>query len=183
MNMNRIAKVSAAVALGLGLLGASLAADAASARSTAARSQSGGVGYSSASSKVIHLNTILVTRADVAGIAEPKAQAAYGRTAYLGSIQVTASDSAEARAAAASVKPGTVFLGAVVVTAKDSEEARYAVAQAAAQPGTAFLGTVEVTARDTKPAFVGKTVVALRRIGRNAMVSMISALAFVRVGG
>ena len=182
MNMNRIAKLSAAVALGLGLMGASLAADAASARSSVAKSQTGGSDYSS-SPKVIHLGTIVVTRADEAGTVKPKAHAAYGRTAYLGRVEVTAKDSAEARAVAASVKPGTAFLGEVVVTAKDSEQARYAAAQAAAQPGTAFLGTVEVTAKDTKPAFVGKTVVALRRIGRNAMVSMISALAFVRVGG
>lgn len=177
MNMNRIAKLSAAVALGLSLMGASLGADAAS----TAQSQTGGTRYTS--SKVIHLGKILVTRADEAGQSKPKAQPAYGRTAYLGRIQVTAEDSAEARAAAASVRPGSAFLGTVVVTARDSEEARYAAAQAAAQPATAFLGTVEVTAKDTKPAFVGKTVVALRRIGRNAMVSMISALAFVRVGG
>ena len=179
MNMNRIAKLSAAVTLGLSLMGASLAADAASARSTAAQSQSGGSSY--VAGKVIHLGTIVVTPADAAGSAKP--ETAYGRTAYLGHIEVTTKDSTEARAVAASIKPGTAFLGEVVVSAKDSEEARYAAAQAAAQPGTAFLGIVEVTAKDTKPAFVGKTVVALRRIGHNAMVSMISALAFVRVGG
>ena len=182
MDMNRIAKLSVAVTLGLSLMGASLGADAASARSSAAKSQTGGSSYADGP-QVIHLGTILVTRADEARVASATTPRS-GRTAYLGRIQVSADDSTEARAAAATAsRAGTAFLGEVVVTPKDSEAVRYAAAQAAAQPGTAFLVTVEVTAKDTKPAFVGKTVVALRRIGRNAMVSMISALAFVRVGG
>ena len=181
MNMNRIVKLSAAVALGLSLMGASLAADAASAHSTAARSQTGG---SDAPDHVIHLGKIVVTRADQDSQPKSKSHAAYGRTAYLGRVQVTADDSAESRAAAATARAqGAVYLGTVVVTPMDSVDARYAAAQVAAQPGTAFLGTVEVTAKDSKPAFVGKTVVALRRLGRNAMVSMISALAFMRVAG
>ena len=182
MNMNRIAKLSAAVTLGLSLMGASLAADAASARSTAAQSQSGGTSY--ATDKVIHLGTITVTRADEAGVARPKARPAVSGTGFLGKVTVTADDTLEARAAAQTARQqGTVFLGEVVVTAKDSEEVRYAAARAAAQPGTVFLGTVLVSARDTKPAFVGKAVLAVRRLSHNAMVSMISALAFVRVGG
>jgi len=181
MNMNRIAKLSAAVTLGLSLMGASLGADAASASSTAAQSQTGG--SSQVARKVIHLKPMVVTRADEAGVAKPK-HPAYGRTAYLGTVTVTAADSLEARAAEQSAhQKGTLYLGDVVVTPKDSDEARYAAAQAAMQPGTVYLGTVEVTGRDTKPAFVGKAVMAMRRLSHNAMVSMISALAFVRVGG
>lgn len=181
MNMNRIAKLSAAVTLGLSLMGASLAADAASASSTAAQSQSGG--SSQVTRKVIHLKPIVVTRADEAGQPKPK-HTVYGRTAYLGTVTVTAADSQEARAAEQGAQQkGTMYLGDVVVTPKDSDEARYAAAQAAIQPGTLYLGTVEVTGRDTKPAFVGKAVMAMRRLSHNAMVSMISALAFVRVGG
>ena len=101
-----------------------------------------------------------------------------------GNWPYTAADSQEARAAEQGAQQkGTMYLGDVVVTPKDSDEARYAAAQAAIQPGTLYLGTVEVTGRDTKPAFVGKAVMAMRRLSHNAMVSMISALAFVRVGG
>ena len=125
MNIKRIAKLSAAVTLGLSLMAASLAADAASARSAAAHAQTGSSSHPS------------------------------GEVTNLGTITVTAADTLEARHSA----------------------------QIAAQPGTVFLGTVQVSGRDTKPAFVGKTVLALRRLGHNAMISMITALAFVRVGG
>jgi len=182
MNMNRIAKLSAAVTLGLGLLGGSLAADAASVHAATTRAEIGASPYTHG--KVINLGTIVVTRADLEGAPKVEARLSSGRTAFLGRIKVTADDTEEVRAAARVAREqGTMFLGAVTVTGADTAEARYAATQAASQPGTFFIGTVNVTARDTKPALVGAVVVAVRRLKSNATFSVISALVFERAGG
>jgi len=181
MNMNHIAKLSAAVALGLSLMGASLAADAASVRTSATRAETSASPYTQG--KVIHLGTIVVTRADEEGAPKAKAHPSYG-TRFLGRIKVTADDTEAARDAAVTARAqGTMFLGAVTVTAADSPDARYAATQAARQPGTLFLGTVVVTSRDTKPALVGELVAAVRRLQSRATFSVISALVFERAGG
>jgi hypothetical protein len=113
--MNTITKISTAVVLGLSLMGASLAADAASARAmtNAGHTQSGGTNYPRG--HVIQLGTIVVTPADQQG-----AKAIQKGTVYLGSISVTPADSAAARyAASLDMQSGTVFLGTVKVTARN----------------------------------------------------------------
>ena len=115
--MNTIAKISTAVALGLSLMGASVAADAASARPAvkAVQLQSGGVSYPRG--QVIQLGTITVTRADMEGARTAAHQAG---TVFLGSITVTPADSADARyALSATQHPGTVYLGTIQVTARN----------------------------------------------------------------
>jgi hypothetical protein len=113
--MNTITKISTAVDLGLSLMGASVAADAASARPAvkATQLQSGGASYPRG--HVIQLGTIVVTPAD-----QPGAKAAQKGTVYLGSISVTPADSAGARyATSLAQQSGTVFLGTVKVTARN----------------------------------------------------------------
>jgi hypothetical protein len=113
--MNTITKISTAVVLGLSLMGASLAADAASARpmTNAGHAQSGGASYPRG--HVIQLGTIVVTPADQQG-----AKAIQNGTVYLGSISVTPADSADARyAAKVAMQSNTVFLGTVKVTARN----------------------------------------------------------------
>ena len=106
--MNTITRFSTAVALGLGLLGASVAADAASARPAQQ-------GYPRG--QVVQLGTITVTRADMEG-ARPAAHQL--GTVFLGSITVTPTNSAAARYALnATERPGTVYLGTVKVTARN----------------------------------------------------------------
>ena len=92
MNTTRNLKLSAAVALGLSLMGASLAADAASAApGTKARQlQSGPAGYGPG--KVIHLGTITVTGDDTETARYAMAQADQSGTMYLGSVRVTPRD-------------------------------------------------------------------------------------------
>ena len=115
--MNTITKISTAVVLGLSLMGASVAADAASARpmTNAGYAQSGGVNYPRG--HVIQLGTITVTRADMEGARTGNRQ---DHTVFLGSITVTPADSADARyARSVAQRPGTVFLGTVTVTARN----------------------------------------------------------------
>jgi len=182
MNMNRIAKLSAAVTLGLGLMGMGVAADAANQHAATPRVETSASPYTHG--KVIRLGTIVVTRADMDGALKAKAHPSYGSMVFLGRIKVTADDTEEARAASrVARKQGTVFLGAVTVTGADTPETRYAAAQAASQPGTFFVGTVNVTSRDTKPALVGEVMAAVRRLKSNAAFSVISALVFERAGG
>jgi len=112
--MNTITKISTSVALGLSLLGASVAADAASARPAthAASTQTGGISYPRG--QVIQLGTITVTRADMEGTAHNQG------TVYLGSITVTPVDSAGVRYAFNPAEhPGSVYLGTVQVTARN----------------------------------------------------------------
>lgn len=151
--MNTITKISTAVALGLSLMGASVAADAASARpiANARHAQSGGVSYPRG--KVIQLGTITVTPADVEG-AHAKAKPEYG-TAYLGSI---------------------------VVTRADSTDARYAVSLAQ-RPGTAYLGTVTVTAKNHKLPVIGSVLAAIDSVGSRNLLTVLGALVFGRVAG
>jgi hypothetical protein len=105
--MNTITKISTAVALGLSLLGASVAADA----TGPAQPQSYSRGH------VIQLGTITVTRADMEGA---RSAARQDSTVFLGSITVTPADSAGARyALSAAERPGTVDLGTVQVTARN----------------------------------------------------------------
>ncbi|HEX2667947.1 MAG TPA: hypothetical protein VHP13_06190 [Gammaproteobacteria bacterium] len=169
--MNTTTKLSAAVALGLCLMGASLAADAASA-APAAKAQTTlttGAPSHGQARNVIHLGTIKVTAADAEGARQPKRN--YGSTAYLGRVEVTADDSAASRAAAATAaKQGAFYLGAVTVTNADSEDARVA-ANLADEPGTLYLGAVTVTARDAKAPVLG------------GVMAVISALVFARMGG
>jgi hypothetical protein len=177
------ARLSAAVALGLSLMGASLAADAASAAPTAKTHQIKSASVSGGQGKVIHLGTITVTRADMDGPHKSKGRAPYGSTAYLGKVNVTAQDTLEAHAAAASAKKqGALFLGTVMVTQEDSLDARYA-ASLANTPGTLYLGTVRVTARDAKAPVIGGVMAATHYLGPKAVLSMISALVFERAGG
>jgi len=183
--MNKsITRLSAAVLLGLGLMDASLAADAASAAPAAKAHmmQSGAAAYGQG--KVIHLGTITVTRADAEG-AKPKAKVrpSYGRTAYLGKLTVTAADSPVPRAAeAAAHKSGTLYLGTVTVTAEDSEQARYAAAEAE-QPGTMYLGSVRVTPRDAKAPVIGGVLAATHFLAPKTLLSVISTLVIDRAGG
>ena len=114
--MNTITKISTAVALGLSLLGASVAADAASARPAvkAEQLQSGGISYPRG--QVIQLGTITVTPADMEGT---RAAAHQHGSVFLGSITVTPADSADAGyASSVAQHPGTVYLGTVKVTAR-----------------------------------------------------------------
>jgi hypothetical protein len=115
--MNTITKISTAVALGLSLMGASAAADAASARpiAHAGQTQSGGVSYPRG--KVIQLGTITVTRADMEGAHTASQKQG---TVFLGSITVTPADSLDARyARSMAQRPGTIYLGTVTVTARN----------------------------------------------------------------
>ena len=113
--MNTLIKISTAVALGLSLLGASVAADAASARPAvkAKQLQTGGVSYPRG--QVIQLGTITVTRADVEGA---KSATYKQGTVYLGSITVTPAVGAR-YALNTAEHPGTVYLGTVQVTARN----------------------------------------------------------------
>ncbi len=114
--MNTLTKISTAVALGLSLLGTSVAADASARPAVKAEQlQTGGISYPRG--KVIQLGTITVTRADMEGAKS----AAHGQgTVFLGSITVTPADSAGARyALSAAERPGTVDLGTVRVTARN----------------------------------------------------------------
>lgn len=179
---NRIVKLSAAVLLGLGLMGASLAADAASAAPAAKARlmQSGPAGYGQG--KVIHLGTIKVTRADMEG-AKPKAKSRYGSSAFLGKVTVTAADSPMARAAAAAAsKDGTLYLGTITVTGDDTETARYAMAQAG-QSGTMYLGSVRVTPRDAKAPVIGGVLALTHYLAPKALLTVISTLVIDRAGG
>lgn len=114
--MNTIARISTAVTLGLSLMGASVAADVASARPAvkAAQLQSSGVSYPRG--QVIQLGTINVTRADMEGTRTAAHQAG---TVFLGKITVTPADSADARYALSATRPGTVYLGTIQVTARN----------------------------------------------------------------
>jgi hypothetical protein len=185
MTMNttiRFAKLSAAVALGLSLMGASLAADAASAApgTKAHQLQSGPAGYGQG--KVIHLGTIKVTRADMEG-AKPKAKPRYGSSAFLGKVTVTAADSPMARdAAAAARKDGTLYLGSITVTSDDTEAARYAMARAD-QSGTLYLGSVRVTPRDAKAPVVGGMLAVTHYLAPKTLLTVISTLVIGRAGG
>ena len=106
--MNTITKITTAAALGLSLLGASVAADAAPAAKASQQGYPRG--------HVIQLGTITVTRADMEGArsaAHPQA------TLYLGSITVTPADSTDARYALnAAERPGSIDIGTVKVTAR-----------------------------------------------------------------
>ncbi|HEY4127681.1 MAG TPA: hypothetical protein VGN70_06510 [Gammaproteobacteria bacterium] len=117
--MNSITKISTAVVLGLSLMGMNLAAEAASAQPAVKAARSQGSGVSHASGKVIHLGTIEVTPADVAGT--HAAKPGYG-TAYLGTIRVTPSDSSDVRyAVSAAQQSGAVYLGTVQVKAHNGK--------------------------------------------------------------
>ena len=180
---SRIVKLSAAVALGLSLMGASLAADAASAAPAAKARQIQTGARSYGQGHVIHLGTITVTRADMDGTRKGKGRSPYGSTAYLGKVNVTADDTLEARATARAAKQqGTLFLGSVVVTDADSEDARLA-ANLANTPGTLYLGSVRVTARDAKAPVIGGVMAATHFLGPKALLSVIGALVFERAGG
>jgi hypothetical protein len=149
--MNTIIKISTAVALGLSLMGASVAADAAAAHPAvkAQQLQNGGVSYPRG--QVIQLGTITVTRADVEG-----RKAAH--------------------------QDGTVFLGSIDVTPADSAEARYA--QSLAQrPGTIYLGTVQVTARSYKLPVIGALLAAIDSVGSRNLLTVVGALVFSRMAG
>jgi hypothetical protein len=114
--MNTITKISAAVTLGLSLMGANLAADAANARPAVQAEQSQGSGVSHPSGKVIQLGTITVTRADEQGARVANTSG----TLYLGSIQVTTADSIDSRyAASAAQQTGAVYLGGITVKARN----------------------------------------------------------------
>jgi hypothetical protein len=150
--MNTITKISTAIALGLSLMGASVAADAAAAHPAvkAEQLQSGGVSYPRG--RVIQLGTITVTRADVEG------------------------------ARKASHQDGTVFLGSINVTPADSADARYA--QSLAQrPGTVYLGTVQVTARNHKLPVIGALLAAIDSVGSRNLLTVVGALVFSRMAG
>ena len=113
--MNTITKISAAVTLGLSLMGMNLAADAASLRPAVKAEQLQGSGVSYPSGQVIQLGTITVTRADEEGARASKT----GGTVYLGSIQVTPADSSDARYAVRTAQQtGTIYLGSIQVKAK-----------------------------------------------------------------
>ncbi|HEY3858073.1 MAG TPA: hypothetical protein VGM47_00525 [Gammaproteobacteria bacterium] len=117
--MNSITKISAAVVLGLGLMGTTLAAEAASVNLAAKAAQSQGSGVSYSSGKVIHLGTIVVTPADAPGAHTAKHN--YG-TAFLGTIRVTPADSIDARyAVSVAQQPGAVYLGTVQVRAHNGK--------------------------------------------------------------
>jgi hypothetical protein len=153
--MNSITKISAAVVLGLGLMGANLAADAASVNPAAKAAQSQGSGVSYSSGKVIHLGTIVVTPTDVPGAHAAKAKPHYGSTAYLGVIRVTPSD---------------------------SSDVRYAVS-AAQQSGAVYLGTVQVKAHNGKLPVIGSLLALADSTSSRSMLTMVGALVFGRTGG
>ena len=164
MNTKTAATVAAALVLSLGF--APLRADAAA--------------VSHASGRVIHLGTIVVTPPKAA---KPVFSKIYGSTAFLGTIHVTAADSADARLAARYAKSrGAAFLGVVEVTREDSVDARYAQ-RLAAERGAAYLGSVQVA-----PVGFGlHTLAGLagleRRLADNAHFMVFGALAFNRAGG
>ena len=181
--MNTTTRLSTAVVLGLGLMGMSVAADAASARliASAAQVKSGGTSYSTG--KIIHLGTIVVTRADAEGAKAPKAKPSYS-TARIGEINVTAADSLEARVAVkAAQRQGSVYLGSISVTAADSTDVHYAVRDARQQPGTLFLGTVNVQAKSRRLPVIGTLVAAVDSTSSRSLLAAVGALVFTRPGG
>jgi hypothetical protein len=152
--MNRITKISTAVALGISLMGTGFAADAASTRPAvkAEQLQGSGVSYPG---KVIQLGTIVVTRADEAGAHAAAPKPNYG---------------------------STVFLGKIVVTPADSTDVRYAVS-VAERPGTVYLGTVKVKAHNGKLPVIGSLLAVADSTSSRNLLTMVGALVFGRVGG
>jgi len=156
--------VAAALALVLGTAGVVQAAGA------PAKPNAAALGH------VLMLGTIKVTAADAEG-AKPAHR--YGSTIYLGTVHVTPADSDAAHYAAhEAAKSGGVYLGNVQVTANDTEDARYAASLAAAQPNTVYLGIVRVT-----PSKLEAPILVGARLGRFAVLKIISTLAFGRAGG
>jgi hypothetical protein len=103
-----------------------------------------------------------------------------GSTAYLGTIQVTRQDTAEARLAERHAQgSGRVFLGTVEVTAEDSPDARFA----ANQSGSFYVGSIEVTQKDAKSPVISGLVAVRRFLGTAATLAMISTLVFARAWG
>ena len=178
MNMNCIAKVCATVALGLSLMGASLAADAASARTSATHAETSASPYTQG--KVIHLGTIVVTPPKAAQVDFSKTR---GSTAYLGTVKVTAADSAESRMAARAARSqGAMYLGVVQVGREDSLDARYAQ-RLAAERGGAYLGTVQVMPKGAEARTLAGLVMMGERLANNMRFVVLGTLAFDRAGG
>ena len=164
MNTKIAATIATALVLSLGF--APLCADAAA--------------VSHASGRVIHLGTIVVTPPKATKIDFSKTR---GSTVYLGKVDVTAADSADARLAARYAKSrGAAFLGVVEVTREDSVDARYAQ-RLAAERGAAYLGSVQVA----PVGFGRRTLAGLagleRRLADNTHFMVYGALAFNRAGG
>ena len=153
--MNRIAKLSTAAALGLSLMSASLAADAASARPAFNATQAENGGGHLGRGKVLQLGTIVVTSADAEGVKVVKIKPNYGSAAYLGRITVTPADSVDARYAANLAK----------------------------QPGVMFLGTIQVKARNGKLPVLGNLVAAMDSTRTRNLLAVVGALVFERAGG
>ena len=180
MNANVI-KLSAAVALGLGIVFTSLDAAAAMRAPQAKMRLMESGNQPSSKSKVIHLGTLHVTRADMEGTRKASAPARFGSTAFLGRVLVTPQDSSDARAAALLARrSGAVFLGSITVTADDSEDARFARAEAT-RPGSAYLGSIRVT--PAKNAFTYGLLAMERFVGAHPTLALIGTLVFERAGG
>jgi len=173
--MNTTTKLSTAIVLALGLLAVS-AAGAASARpmTHAAQAQTGTTSY--AAGKVIHLGTILVTRADAEGAQAPIAKPQAG-TVFLGEVDVTPADTLAARAA----RRNTVYLGSIEVTPADSAEARYAMR--GQQSGAVFLGSIDVKAKGHRVPVIGTLIAAIDSTHSRSLLAAVGALVFARAGG
>ena len=172
--MNTTTKLSTAIVLALGLFGMG-AAGAASARpmTQAALVQTGATSY--AAGKVIHLGTILVTRADAEGAPAPVAKPRAG-TVFLGEVDVTPADTLATRAARRHI----VYLGSIEVTPADSAEARYVMR---GQQSTVFLGSIDVKAKGHRVPVIGTLIAAIDSTHSRSLLAAVGALVFARAGG
>jgi hypothetical protein len=176
MNAKAI-QLSAAVALGLGITFTSLDAAAAMNAPQAKLHRVESVSLPGAQTKVIHLGTVYVTRADAEG-AKPRQPKSYG-TVYLGTVHVTEADSLEARAAAKASQQK----GASTVTPADSTDVRYAVRDVKEQPGTVFLGTVYVHAKSRRLPVIGTLLAAMDSTSSKGLLAAVGTLVFTLAGG
>lgn len=180
MNAKAI-KLSAAVALGLGIAFTSLGAVAAMSAPQAKMHLMESGSQSGYQTKVIRLGTIHVTPANMEGASKASAPSKLGSTAFLGRVRVTPEDSSEARAAdLMAQRSGAVFLGSITVTADDSEDARYARSEAI-RHGSVYLGSIQVT--PAKTAFASGLLAVERFVGSHPTLALISTLVFERAGG
>jgi hypothetical protein len=74
-----------------------------------------------------------------------------------------------------------VYLGSIEVTPADSAEARYALRDST--PGTVFLGTVDVKAKGHRMPVIGTLVAAIDSTHSRGLLAAVGALVFARVGG